>query len=42
MGTDELYATFSATSLDAAAAALIRRFVPVTQMTQYVLMFSSN
>lgn len=34
-GTDELYAMFSATSLDAAAAALIKRFVPVTQMTQF-------
>jgi hypothetical protein len=35
MGTDELYALFSATSLEAAAASLIKRFVPVTQLTQH-------
>ncbi len=35
MGTDELNAMFSASSLDAAAAALIKRFVPVTQTTQH-------
>jgi hypothetical protein len=35
MGTDEIYELFSASSLDAAAAALIKRFVPVTQITQH-------
>ncbi len=35
MGTDDLYAMFSATSLDSAASSLIKRFVPVTQLTQH-------
>ncbi len=35
MGTDQLHELFSASSLDAAAAALIKRFVPVTQITQH-------
>ncbi len=35
LGTDQLYELFSASSLDAAAAALIKRFVPVTQITQH-------
>ena len=33
MTTDEIHTLLSASSLDAAAAALIRRFVPVTQLT---------
>jgi hypothetical protein len=43
--TDELYAMFSATSLEAAAAALIKRFIPLTQITKHrevCIMFPRN